>query len=142
MEPQPQILDFVKAMADVERLRIIGVLTRGPQPLSGIANELGIHPSGVNRHLEQLTASGVLREANGSYSIDEKTLESVARGQFGASRETYVPAPELDGKSRKVLASHLNSDGTIRQVPYQAGKLKVILNYLVAAFTPGVNYTE
>jgi hypothetical protein len=29
MEPQPEILSFVKAMASAERLRIIGVLVRG-----------------------------------------------------------------------------------------------------------------
>ena len=142
MEPQPQVLDFVKAMADVERLRIIGVLTRGPQTLSVIAGELGIHPSQANRHIEQLIASGVLREADARYSLNEKALESVARGQFGASRAVYIPAPELDGRSRKVLAAHLNVDGTIHQIPTQAAKLKVILDYLVAAFTPGVNYTE
>jgi hypothetical protein len=69
-------------------------------------------------------------------------VEKIAQHQFAEPRDVYIPAPDLDPKSRKVLASYLNADGTIRQVPNQAGKLKVILDYLVAAFAPGVNYTE
>ncbi|HEX2697966.1 MAG TPA: DUF2087 domain-containing protein, partial [Anaerolineales bacterium] len=117
-------------------------LTRGPQTLTALAGELGIHPSEANRHIEQLVVSGVLREVNGQYSINEKTLESIAREQFGNQRETYLPAPDLDETSRKVLAAHLNADGTIKQIPAQASKLRVILDYLVAAFTPGMDYTE
>jgi hypothetical protein len=41
-----------------------------------------------------------------------------------------------------VLVTYLNSDGSIKQIPQQAAKLRVILNYLVTAFTPGVDYTE
>ncbi|HEX2696067.1 MAG TPA: helix-turn-helix domain-containing protein, partial [Anaerolineales bacterium] len=91
MDSQPQVLAFVKAMADAERLRIIGALTRGPQTLTALAGQLGIHPSETNRHIEQLIASDVLREANGQYSINEKALESIAREQFGNQRETYLP---------------------------------------------------
>jgi hypothetical protein len=61
---------------------------------------------------------------------------------LGGSRDTYIPAPGLDEKARKILAAHLNPDGTIRQIPSQPAKLRVILDYLVAAFTPGVDYTE
>jgi hypothetical protein len=139
---QDDTLKFVKAMADAERLRIIGLLTRGPQSLAGIAAGLGIHPADAARHLEQLSVSGALREAAGAYELDEKRIEALARDQFEAPREAYVPAPGLDARSRKVLITHLNPDGSIKQLPGQPGKLQVILRYLAAAFTPGVDYTE
>ena len=41
-----------------------------------------------------------------------------------------------------MLATYLNPDGTIRQIPQQPAKLKVILDYLITAFAPGQNYTE
>ena len=41
-----------------------------------------------------------------------------------------------------MLASCLEPDGTIKKLPPQPGKLKVILDYLVQTFTPGINYTE
>jgi predicted ArsR family transcriptional regulator len=42
MDTQPEMLDFVKAVSDVERLRIIGALTRGPARAADIAENLGI----------------------------------------------------------------------------------------------------
>ena len=74
--------------------------------------------------------------------LDDNALESLSRTQFAGKRATYLPAPDLDPKTRKVLAAHLNADGTIRQLPFQSSKLRMILNYLVSAFTPGVDYTE
>jgi hypothetical protein len=84
----------------------------------------------------------VVREADGEYQLVGDAVDALARKQFGGTREAYVPAPELDAKSRKVLVAYLNPDGTIRQLPTQLEKLMVILRYLVASFTPGVDYTE
>ena len=74
--------------------------------------------------------------------LDDSAVESLSRAQFAGKRETYVPAPDLDPKTHKVLAAHLNADGSIRQIPFQSSKLRVILDYLISAFTPGVDYTE
>jgi hypothetical protein len=142
MEAQDRIIVFVKAMADAERLRIIGLLTRGPRSLTEITSRLGGHPSEVTRHMEQLLAAGALREAAGLYELDEKAIEALARLQLGGPRESYVPAPDLDEKARRVLAAFLNADGTLKQIPLQPAKLRVVLLYLVAAFAPGTDYTE
>lgn len=37
MEPQPDILSFVKAMASADRLRIVGLLSQGPKRAAEIA---------------------------------------------------------------------------------------------------------
>jgi len=143
MESNPNMLDFVKAMADADRLRIIGVLAQRAEPAEKVASELGMPVQDVFSHLEMLRAAGVLRKSEEAYELDSAGLEVLSRRQFGREpREQYIPAPELDAKSRKVLAGHLNPDGTIRQIPSQAAKLRVVLEYLVTAFTPGVNYTE
>ena len=142
MDLQDDTLKFVKAMADAERLRILGLLTRGPQSLAAIAAGLGMHPSDAARHLEQLTVSGALREAAGKFELDEPRIASLAREQFEAPRAAYVPAPDLDARARKVLVTCLNPDGSIKQIPHQPARLKVILHYLAAAFTPGMDYTE
>ncbi|HEY2980765.1 MAG TPA: DUF2087 domain-containing protein [Anaerolineales bacterium] len=139
---QQDMLNFVKAMADADRLRIIGLLSSGPHSLTRIAAGLGIHPSDAARHLEQLTLSGAVREADGGFELDGKRVESLARQQLSAPREAYVPAPDLDARARKILVAYLHPDGSLKQIPLQTGRLKVILHYLVAAFTPGVDYTE
>ena len=84
MNETKEILSFVKAMASADRLRIVGLLSQGSKRATEIAEMLGLHPSDVNRHLEQLTASGVVSEADGDYDLNERAIESLARGQFEA----------------------------------------------------------
>ena len=40
------------------------------------------------------------------------------------------------------MTAYLNRDGTIRQMPGQEEKLRIILDYVLQAFTPGVIYSE
>jgi hypothetical protein len=94
-------------------------------------------------HLEMLAHGGIVYEQNESWSIDTKNVENISRRQFaGKPRETYNPSPDLSEKPRKILAAHLNADGSIKTLPHEPGKLQVILDYLLQTFTPGVIYTE
>ena len=148
MDTQPEMLDFVKAVSDVERLRIIGALARGPARASDIAKKLGISFRKAINHLAFLAFVNVVKaqpaacKQDDIYELQSAGLEKLARRQFASQRESYTPAPSLDHTTRKALAAHLNADGSIRQIPHQPAKLRVILEYIVAAFTPGVNYTE
>jgi hypothetical protein len=142
MNEKPEMLDFVKAMSDADRLRIIGLLSQRPASATQIAEKLHMPASEAFNHVSYLVHVGVVREADGEYQLVGDAVNALAGKQFGGQNEAYVPAPELDARSRKVLVAYLNPDGTIRQIPTQAEKLKVILHYLVAAFTPGVDYTE
>lgn len=148
MDSQPKVLDFVKAISDVERLRVIGVLTRGSANASQVAESLGVPFRDAMNHLAFLADAGVVRVISAQqkqdelYELDPSGLEKLSHQQFAGKREAYVPAPELDEKTRKVLVAYLNADGSIRQIPNQPAKLRVILDYIVSAFTPGANYTE
>ena len=142
MDDKQEILDFVKAVSDANRLRIIGLLTRGLASLTGVAAQLGIPVRDVVNHLGFLEHVGAVSQLEEMYQLDPSGMEALSKRQFGGGREAYVPAPDLDAKSRKLLVSYLNADGSLRQIPQQAAKLRVILEYLVTAFTPGVDYTE
>ena len=142
MEAKPEMLDFVKAMSDVDRLRIIGLLSQRSAAAKQVADELHMPFRDAFQHLSFLAFVEVVREVDGEYQLADEGVEAMAKNQFARQKEAYVPAPDLDAKSRKVLVAYLNPDGTIRQIPTQAEKLMVILRYLVAAFTPGVDYTE
>ena len=142
MEPQPEILSFVKAMASADRLRIVGLLSQGSKRIVEIADALGMHPSDATRHLEQLTASGVVHEADGVYDLDEKAIETLARGQFEGKRPVYEAKEEKQEDVRKVLKAYLNADGTIKQIPQEGKKMLVILNFILEAFAFDTNYTE
>jgi hypothetical protein len=142
MKDSPELLDFVKAMADVDRLRIIGILARERASQSEIAERLNMPLRDIVNQLAFLEHVGVITLKDNLYKLNTETLENLARDQLQEEKPEYIPAPGLDDKSRKVLASCLNPDGTIKQLPPQPGKLKIILEYLVQAFTPGVDYTE
>jgi hypothetical protein len=141
-QPSQEMVDFVNAISDSDRLRIIGVLVQTPAPAKQVAEQLSLPFRDAFNHLVFLSQVGILREQDGVYELDTLGMEKLARNQLLNRRESYTPAPDLDQKTRKVLATYLNPDGTIRQIPQQPAKLKVILDYLITAFTPGANYTE
>jgi len=140
---QNEMLDFVKALSDADRLRIIGILTQHPAGTKEIASELGLSFKDTNDHLAFMKFAGILREKNDVYELDPKGMEALSRRQFaGKPRESYTPAPDLQAETRKVLKAFLNPDGSIKQIPQQPAKLRIILDYLINAFTPGATYTE
>ena len=142
MDEQPEILSFVKALASVERLRVIGVLARARATQAEIAEQLHMPVRDIFNHLSYLTHVGIVSENDGLYDLNEKAIESLARGQFEGKRPSYEAKQEEPEDVRKVLKSFINTDGTLRQIPSAEGKLLVILNFIVDAFAFDTNYTE
>ena len=141
MNDQPEILSFVKAMASADRLRIIGVLVRGRATRAEIAGQLHMPVRDVFNHLSFLAHVGVVNETDGDYDLNEKAIESLARGQFEGRRPSYE-AKEESQDVRKVLKTFLNADGSLKQIPPMGNKLLIILNFIVDAFAFDTNYTE
>jgi hypothetical protein len=142
MEPD-EMLEFVKALSHADRLRVLGVLAQKTASANEISADLGMPLRAVHQHLAMLEHGGIVLQQAGSWTLDIKNVENLSRRQFeGKPREAYTPSPDLSDRPRKVLAAYLNADGTIKQLPHEPGKLQVILDYLLQAFTPGVIYTE
>ena len=141
MNTNPEMLDFLKAMSDADRLRIIGLLTQRRASRADIAAKLNLPLRDVVDHLAFLEFVGVLSQKDDLYELNDAKVADLGRANFAKESRSYVPAPELDDKSKKVLKAFLNLDGSIRQIPAQP-KLQVILNYLIQAFAPNTNYTE
>src|SRR5215207_7022426 len=129
MNQQPEILAFVKAMASAERLRIIGILVRGRATQREIAEQLGMPIRDVFNHLAFLVNIGVVNDSDGVYDLDEKAIESFARGQFEGKRESFAPPENKPEDARKVLKNYLNADGSLKQIPAPGNKLLIILNF-------------
>jgi hypothetical protein len=137
-----EMLDFLKAMSSADRLRIIGLLAQKPSSRADISTKLDLPAREIFDHLEFLEQVEVVSQKDDVYELNSDMLSTLARDQLAQERPAYVPAPDLDDKSRKVLRAYLNPDGSIKQVPNQAAKLQVILDYLVQAFAPETDYTE
>jgi hypothetical protein len=138
-----EMIEFVKALSHADRLRVLGVLAKKEASASEISDTLGMPLREVVQHLAMLAHGGIVREQDETWSLDIKNVENISARQFkDQPREAYAPSPDLSEKPRKILAAYLKADGSIKQIPSEAGKLQVILNYLLEAFTPGVIYTE
>jgi hypothetical protein len=142
MDQDPELMSFVKALASADRLRIIGVLVRGKFTQSDIAEQLHLPIRDAFNHLSFLVNVGLVTETDGLYDLDEKTVESFARGQFSGKRPSFESKGDQPDDARKVLKNFLNADGTLKQLPPQGNKLLIVLNFIVDAFAFETNYTE
>src|SRR5512141_211497 len=118
---EQDMLDFIKALSHTDRLRIVGLLTQKPLHAPEIAEAINLSLQDTIRHLFHLEQGGiVLRTVDGLYSLDQDGLERLARRQLAGTHPAYIPDSMMKQDARKVLASHLNADGTIKQIPVQA----------------------
>ncbi len=147
IETNQELLEFFKALADANRLKIIGLLAQAPSTVEQIATALGLHSSTVSHHLARLSKAGLVSARPDSYysvyQLETKQLEAMAERML--ARET-LPAVaqemDLDAYDRKVLNTYLTPDGRVRDFPTQQKKLEVILRHVVKIFEPGQHYSE
>jgi hypothetical protein len=145
MVSDSQMLNFVKALANADRLKIVGMLVQSHARLPEIAAGLSLPTREVFNHLAFLEHVGVIYVSGDLYELDTNGLEALKRRQFEDKRPSYVAHPGMEPGTQKILGTFLNVDGTIRQVPNsrtQAAKFHIVLDYLLTAFEPGVFYTE
>jgi hypothetical protein len=147
MTPEHEVLlQFFKALADANRLRIVGLLSRRPHTVEELAELLGLRASTVSHHVARLAeARLVTGRADGHhhvYELDHAALEGLAR-RLLAPDELPKVAADIDGDAwdRKVLAAFLDSDGRLKAVPMQRKKFEAVLRQVVRAFEPGRTYT-
>lgn len=141
------LLQFFKALADANRLKIVGLLAQGPKSVEQLAEMLNLHSSTVSHHLARLAKAGlVTARAKGYYSVyqlETKALEEMAQRLLAKENlPAAAAAVDIDAYDRKVLKNYLTVEGRLRDFPVQQKKLEVILRYIVQAFEPGLRYRE
>jgi biotin operon repressor len=140
MTADPALLAFFKALADANRLRIVGLLARRPHSVDEIATVLDLRPSTVSHHLAKLSAAGLVRsEAQGHYHVYSLDLESLhERALSLASNDELQRLAPIEGVEdpfdRKVLSTFLDESGRVTQFPIKRKKLDVILRYALRLF--------
>lgn len=136
-----EMLDFVKAMSNPDRLRIIGLLSQEHATRAEIAQRLNLSVKDSLTHLGFLEFVGAVTQTDGIFTLNNDKLAMLAQEKLAEARPSYIPADDVDEKSKKMLKVYLNADGSIKQIP-AAPKLQVILNYLVQFFEFNTDYTE
>jgi hypothetical protein len=138
-----ELMLFLKAMSDAERLRLLGALTQGQADAAELARRLDLRPVAVTRHLAYLEEAGLVTTQDETvYRFNPKQLEKIAREYLGGPRPVYQSGNDVDEDDRKVLKAFVNPDGSLKQIPLQPKKLRAIVNYLRSAFEEDVRYSE
>jgi predicted transcriptional regulator len=140
-------LAFFKALADANRLKIIGLLAREPLTVEQIAAVLDLRPSTVSHHLSRLNKAGLVTARADShyhvYDLETDKLEVKARRLLARENLPAVVANmDLEAYDRKVVRDFSTPDGRLKAIPAQYKKVKAILRHVVRSFEPAVRYSE
>jgi hypothetical protein len=139
----PETPDHIlRALADPERLEIVGSLARDDLAPSALAERLSIPLSRVHRHLNRLTSTGVVRlnDDRATYRLDPETLRWAAE-QVGPPREPGLALGAANEDEAAVLRTFFR-DGRLTEIPMKASKRRIVLERIALEFDPGVRYEE
>lgn len=133
-----ELVTFFKTLIDPDRLAIAGRLVRTPATIEALAAELGLSRVDVQRHLGRLLEAGLAVEHDAVYSIDREGLQARARRVLSAHTGAPPPVDYPD----KVLRDYVRPDGSLKDIPGQLKKKRVIYAHIVQHFENGRRYTE
>lgn len=141
------LLKFFKALADSNRLKIIGLLARESLSVEQLAEMLHLKPSTISHHLAKLAEAGLVSATASSYyniyQLEQKNMEKLAQRLLKLDTLPSIATDvDLDAYDRKVISDYLQPDGRLKTIPSQRKKLDVILKYLIEQFEPGKKFTE
>ncbi|MBI5824707.1 MAG: metalloregulator ArsR/SmtB family transcription factor [Chloroflexi bacterium] len=142
-----EMLDFVKALSDANRLKILGLLARQPYSGEELAALLNLKASTVSHHLAKLLQVGLVSAKTESYynvyQLDEKALEAKSRNIFSQENlAASIADVDAGAYDNKVVRDYVRKDGSLKTIPAQRKKLEAILRYVVKAFEVNKRYSE
>jgi predicted transcriptional regulator len=141
-----ELVAFFKALADANRLKIVGLLAQQPYSVEQLAAILHLRPSTVSHHLSKLSEVGLVSAKADSYynvyQLEEKTLQKTRSLFSQQDLAAVVENVDLDAYDRQVVEDYSLPDGRLKTVPAQRKKLEAVLRYVVKVFEPDVHYSE
>jgi hypothetical protein len=143
--PTSSIESFISATLDSERLKLISHLSQESYSILDLAEKMDEDPKFLLRHLDILEQANlvVVSATDGVklYRFNTKSIESIARQQFKKHRQDKS-FTNLSDDQMKLVSSYIQADGSLKMIPSQTKKIKIILDYLVNAFEFDVSYSE
>jgi biotin operon repressor len=141
-----ELVAFFKALADANRLKIVGLLAQQPYSVEQLAAILDLRPSTISHHLSKLAQVGLVSARAESYynvyQLDEEALQKTRLLFSQQDLAAVVENVDLDAYDRKVVEDYSLPDGHLKTIPAQRKKLEIVLRYVAKAFEPGVRYSE
>lgn len=136
--PLEPLLQFFKALADANRLRILGLLANRPHSVEELAEALELRPSTISHHIAKLgEVKLVSSHADGHhhiYTFDATALEAMAQQMLASSSLPRFSDLDSDTYDRKVLETFLDAEGRLKALPMQRKKFEAILRHVLHVF--------
>ena len=141
-----ELVSFFKALADANRLKIVGLLAQQPYSVEQLAAILDLRPSTVSHHLSKLADVGLVSaKAESYYNVYQLEEEKLQQTRLMFSQQdlaSVVEDVDLDAYDRKVVEDYSLPDGCLKIIPSQRKKLEAVLRYVVKTFETDVRYSE
>jgi hypothetical protein len=145
-ELNSELLAFFKALADENRLKIVGLLAQREFSVEELAETLNLGVSTTSHHLAKLTKAG-LASARGWALLPVFVEDRRHPCHVGAAVEVRNAAGTVERDQRRHLRTQGDGclhrcRGSHHRLPRKEKKLLVILRYAVNAFEMGRRYSE
>ncbi len=133
------LLISLKSLADPNRLQVAGACAAGPRMPAELATALGMPEPAVRRHLEVLSASGLIDGSPTSgYRLRVDVIHSIGRRLGGLKADGAPPQTE----EAKVIRAFFRDD-RLTTIPSHERKRQIVTRYLLdRCFTEDRSYPE
>lgn len=140
------LVSFFKALAEENRLRIIGILAAREASVGELAALLELRPPTVTHHLAKLRELGLVsRRIEGSthhYRLEPERVEALSKQLLSSETVRATDASlDHDAWEAKVLSSFTDGE-TLVSIPSNRRKRSVILKWLVQRVPQGRDWPE
>jgi len=123
-------------LAEPSRLRTYSAVVLGATTPEQVAGSTGLAAPEVVKALQRLIKGGLVNASTTGLSTDETVFKDAVRG----SRSEWVPL-DPDPARDNVLKSFIRYE-RLTHFPTFPEKLRIVLEYLVQSFEPGLTYPE
>jgi hypothetical protein len=124
-------------LAEPERLSAFAAVVLGATTPSEVASAASLPARDAVRALRRLEQGGLVRTVEGKLVAETSAFKDAVR------EYAEPPGAPLDpDQSRAAVLRAFIRDGRLLQFPVAHGKLRIVLEHIVACFEPGVRYPE
>jgi hypothetical protein len=150
------LLVLLKALADEQRLTMIGLMMKEERNVGDLAELLKLSEPTISHHLSKMHSIGLLNQRVAGtqrfYRVNTSrmavfksyiaSIESLALLPLDDSEgNAWINALDWDAADKKVLRDY-TLNGRLTQMPTKEKKWLVVLRWLATKFEPNIRYSE
>jgi len=118
---------------------VVAALALGAQTPAEVIRLSGLTEDEVSSAVTRLIRAGLVRAESGRFVLDDQAFAAAARAD--APKRPVETFGSADPAITRVLRAFI-VDGALTSIPAPGRKRRIVLEYLAAAFEPGVRYSE